>query len=107
MKLAPHSIRAARIGHHDERFAATAERIGCHPAEVHHAMKYESLSQDERQVIIDRFLGGEKLSDIHQKLGTTATAVLQCVRSALIHARVEAALMTPDSPQARWEALTR
>lgn len=91
--LTAREIRAARIGFDVERFSDTAKRIGCHPADVHRAVAYESLTPDEREGIIDAFLSADRVGDIANRLGTTQTAVLKTVRGALIHARVEAALM--------------
>ncbi|MGF6723019.1 hypothetical protein P3T43_002371 [Paraburkholderia sp. GAS41] len=91
-KLTAQEIRAARIGFDAERFSETAKRIACHPADVHRAVSYESLTPEERSEIITAFLSAERVGDIANRLGTTQTAVLKTVRGALIHARVEAAL---------------
>lgn len=90
--LTAQEIRAARIGFDTERFSETAKRIACHPAVVHRAMSYESLTPEERNGIITAFLSAERVGDIANRLGTTQTAVLKTVRGALILARVEAAL---------------
>ena len=90
--LTAQEIRAARIGFAAERFNDTAARIGCHAADVHRAMAYESLTPVERDDIINSFLGEERVGDIANRLGTSQTTVLKTVRGALIHARVEAAM---------------
>jgi len=89
--LTAQEIRAARIGFDAERFNDTARRIGCHPADVHRAMAYESLTPSERDEIIQSFLSADRVGDIANRLGSTQTAVLKAIRAALIHARVEAA----------------
>ncbi|REE19469.1 hypothetical protein B0G71_2566 [Paraburkholderia sp. BL27I4N3] len=90
--LTAQEIRAARIGFDGERFTDTAKRMGCHPADVHRAVAYESLTPEERDNIISAFLSAERVGDIANRLGTSQTAVLKAVRGALIHARVEAAM---------------
>ncbi|WP_250538250.1 MULTISPECIES: hypothetical protein [unclassified Caballeronia] len=91
-KLTPNQIRTARVGNSDERFNATAARIGVHPSDVHRAMTYESLTPDERATVLDRFMSGDRIGDIANDLGSTQTAVLKTVRGALIHARTAAVL---------------
>ena len=91
-KPTPAEIRAARIGFSNERFNATAERLGVLPSDVHRAMTCESLTPDERAVTLDRFLSGDRIGDIANDLGSTQTAVLKTVRGALIHARTTAVL---------------
>ncbi|KXU86525.1 hypothetical protein CI15_18995 [Paraburkholderia monticola] len=90
--LTAQEIRASRIGFDTERFNDTAKRMGCHAADVHRAMSYESLTQAERDEIIASFLSADRVGDIANRLGTSQTAVLTTVRGALIHARVEAAM---------------
>ncbi|MDR5771797.1 MULTISPECIES: hypothetical protein [unclassified Caballeronia] len=91
-KFTPAQIRLSRIGFNGERFNATAARIGVQPYDVHRAMTYESLTSEERSTILDRFLSGDRISDIADDIGSTQTAVLKTVRGALIHARTAAVM---------------
>jgi len=99
-------IRQARIGRNDEPFAATAERLGVTIRQVHEAMRVVSLTPAERDSIVYGFLQGEHTRDAVIRTGTCATAVLGCVRLALIHARVEAKLYMPDQFETEFKSLT-
>jgi len=92
-RIASRAIRAARIGHFDEPFNMTAERLGTHPAEVHRAVKAESLEADERQTLIGEFLRGERVTDIASRNGVTSACVMSTVREAFILEKVERGLL--------------
>jgi hypothetical protein len=92
VKLTPAEIRAARIGNSAERFPETAERLDVSPYAVQRAMTYESLTGEERDMILDRYIAGDRFADIVSDIGTTATAVHKTIRGALIYRRVEDAL---------------
>jgi hypothetical protein len=91
----PFEIRQARIGLKDEPYEETAARLGVPRFRVHEAMLGVSLTPDERNSIIMGFLEGEHIRDAVSRTGTCATAVLGCIRGALIHARLEAHMRCP------------
>lgn len=95
-------IRQARIGRNDEPYPETATRLGIPVRRVHEAMQYISLTPAERDSIVYGFLDGEQVRDAVSRTGTCATAVLGCIRSALIHARVEAHMR----PRDRWDDMS-
>ncbi|MDR5779157.1 hypothetical protein QCE63_06905 [Caballeronia sp. LZ065] len=92
VKLTPNQIRAARVGNTSERFDVTACRLRVHPFDVQRAMAFESLTAEERDTILDRYIAGDRFADIVSDIGTTATAVHKTIRGALIWRRVEDAL---------------
>jgi hypothetical protein len=92
-RITPRAIRAARINHFDEPFNATAARLGIHPADVHRAVKAESLEADERRTLVNDFLRGEKVTNIAAGTGVTSACVMNTVRTTLITEKVERAML--------------
>jgi len=82
------AIRRARIGRAEEKFNETAARLRVHPADVHRATQWETLGTDEREAIVGEFLRGEKLADIADGAGVSASCVLRTVREAFSQARM-------------------
>jgi hypothetical protein len=92
-------IRSEYIKNPAERINDLARRLGVSPSSAHRAIGYAAMSPREREAAVFRFLAKEQVRDIAAVMGYSIHAVMECVRTALVAARVECALGVPTAEE--------